>query len=494
MYGIRNGGMKFCFVMVLVRAKVLQYCFPSKLDYIINKVTRDDNGRFILLDVDIDNLNVIIVNIYAPTKDKVKEQLDFLQQLQLLLADFQDKNLLIGGDFNTYLEPEKDKKGGRSAVASDYSKQLCAFMEESSLIDVWRVVNPDDSKFTWRSYTRCGFVQSRIDYFLTSAHMVYDLADIDIKPGIKSDHSLLRLSFKFPTEHVKGRGFWKFNASLLHDKDYVSLIKRVISENELRYKEYQDKSLLWDVIKCDVRSHTISYSAWKAKERRAELQNLHDRLVILEGKLNDGDNVHEEYSKVKTNVEKMLMEKSHGNYIRSRSIHIEHNEKSNKYFLQQEAKNAKVKNIKCLKTINGKTLNDPNEILNEQKLFYEKLYTKQAVVPCKGCDFLFQDIPKLTDIDNEHCDSLITLEECGKSLKELANNKAPGTDGFTADFYKFFWINIKKHVYNSFLYSFNTGLLSIDQRRAILTLLPKLGKDLRWLKNWRPLSLLNTDY
>ena len=49
-------------------------------------------------------------------------------------------------------------------------------------------------------------------------------------------------------------------------------------------------------------------------------------------------------------------------------------------------------------------------------------------------------------------------------------------------------------MYESFLYAFENGILSIDQRRAILTLLPKSGKDLRWLKNWRPLSLLNTDY
>ena len=36
--------------------------------------------------------------------------------------------------------------------------------------------------------------------------------------------------------------------------------------------------------------------------------------------------------------------------------------------------------------------------------------------------------------------------------------------------------------------------LSVEQRRGILSIIPKKDKDLRFLKNWRPLSLLNTDY
>lgn len=46
----------------------------------------------------------------------------------------------------------------------------------------------------------------------------------------------------------------------------------------------------------------------------------------------------------------------------------------------------------------------------------------------------------------------------------------------------------------SYKYSFETGLLSVDQRRGILTLIPKKDKDRTSLSNWRPLSLLNFDY
>ena len=80
------------------------------------------------------------------------------------------------------------------------------------------------------------------------------------------------------------------------------------------------------------------------------------------------------------------------------------------------------------------------------------------------------------------------------ALKNLANNKTPGSDGFPAEFYKFFWSDIKIIVMDSFNHSYKMGKLSNDQRRGILSIIPKKDKDLRLLKNWRPLSLLNTDY
>ena len=47
----------------------------------------------------------------------------------------------------------------------------------------------------------------------------------------------------------------------------------------------------------------------------------------------------------------------------------------------------------------------------------------------------------------------------------------------------------------SFLnFAFDNGGMSITQRGSIIELIPKKDAELYFIKNWRPLSLLNTDY
>ena len=84
---------------------------------------------------------------------------------------------------------------------------------------------------------------------------------------------------------------------------------------------------------------------------------------------------------------------------------------------------------------------------------------------------------------------MISEEECLTALKEFKNNKTPGTDGFSAEFYKFFWSDLA-----SFNYAFQKGSLSISQKRGIISLIPKKNKDKTLLENLRPISLLNVDY
>ena len=76
----------------------------------------------------------------------------------------------------------------------------------------------------------------------------------------------------------------------------------------------------------------------------------------------------------------------------------------------------------------------------------------------------------------------------------MQNNKSPGSDGITIEFYKIFWNEIKSYLINSLNYSFNNGNLTVLQKQGIISLIPKPGKNLETLSNWRPISLLNTDY
>ena len=43
-------------------------------------------------------------------------------------------------------------------------------------------------------------------------------------------------------------------------------------------------------------------------------------------------------------------------------------------------------------------------------------------------------------------------------------------------------------------YSYESGQLSITQRRGIIKLIPKKDAEPYFIKNWRPLTLLNCDY
>ena len=47
---------------------------------------------------------------------------------------------------------------------------------------------------------------------------------------------------------------------------------------------------------------------------------------------------------------------------------------------------------------------------------------------------------------------------------------------------------------NAWNYSLDTGVLTHSHESSYLKLLPKEGKDLNLLKNWRPITLSNCDF
>ena len=78
-------------------------------------------------------------------------------------------------------------------------------------------------------------------------------------------------------------------------------------------------------------------------------------------------------------------------------------------------------------------------------------------------------------------------------MKSMENDKSPGNDGLTKEFYVTFWDDIKATFISSLKQAKERKELSISQMQAIIKLIEKKDRDKRYIKNWRPISLLNVD-
>ena len=87
-----------------------------------------------------------------------------------------------------------------------------------------------------------------------------------------------------------------------------------------------------------------------------------------------------------------------------------------------------------------------------------------------------------------------TQAEIALAIRNLKTKKVPGTDGLPADFYKIFYGKIKDFLFDPFTEILEKGELHLSARWGIIALLEKTGRKRLFIKNWRPISLLNTDY
>ena len=111
------------------------------------------------------------------------------------ILDWQPDFTICGGDFNLVLDPKIDMKNYIHVNNPLARQELIQQMQIFNLIDVWRELNPDEKKYTWRKYN--DNKQSRLDFFLVSSSLLPYIKKADIKPGFCSDHSSITLEIDF---------------------------------------------------------------------------------------------------------------------------------------------------------------------------------------------------------------------------------------------------------------------------------------------------------
>ena len=274
---------------------------------------KDKNGRSIILEIKLDNQNLALANVYAP--NDISQQIKFYQDLNQTLSGFSDCNLIIGGDFNCALTPKDRKSVKQHSNKPTVINEIEHLCSNFALTDIWRELNPQALSFTW--HDQAFKSQSRLDFFLITADLVFLTKESNIMHTPFSDHSAIMLNIQSVDQRKKsGPGFWKFNASLL-EKMCVN-IPALIE----KYKDVTDLGLKWYVIKMEIRGFTVQYSKRRARSEKDQEKQLLKKVNDLQEKLcssRNDPNVLNEYYSLKAKLEKLSNRKIKGTILRSKA-------------------------------------------------------------------------------------------------------------------------------------------------------------------------------
>jgi len=460
--------------------------------YNIISTHSDEDGRIVLLNLEIDNNEYTFVNIYAP--NKVSDRISFFKHLKnfIDIHSLNKNRLFIGGDFNCVLVTT-DRISGKT----DSSK--CAledFVKTYNLVDCWKHFNPNSKGYTYIDPSR-RMRNSRIDYIFCSSPVKPLCISSCICQAPAPDHKAVYLHFK-TSFNKRGKGYWKFNNSFLSERDFEVGVKELYMNILSKYDDDDvPRYVLWEFIKLKIKEYCITYGIKRAKMKKDSYNELQIKLNELDEKLaeNNCETMFIKRREIKQKLDDYYREKSEGYQIRSRVKWVEDGEQSTKYFLNLEKGRQNYNRIISLKNVNMETVTTDEEILDVAKVFYSDLF-KSKNVSDSSVNCFFNDITPenvLTEDLVQKCEGALTCEECCRAIDSMKGNKSPGIDGLTVEFYKYFWPLVGDLLVATFNECYDKGILADSQRMSVLSLIFKKGNT-DDISNYRPISLTNVDY
>ena len=129
----------------------------DKIDSKIKTITRDKEGHYIMIKGSIQEKDITIVNIYAPTRGAPQ----YIRQMLTAIKGEIDSNTIIVGDFNTPFSPvDRSSKMKINKVTQALNDTL----NKMDLIDIYRSFHPKTTEYTFFSSAHGTF--SRIHHIL----------------------------------------------------------------------------------------------------------------------------------------------------------------------------------------------------------------------------------------------------------------------------------------------------------------------------------------
>lgn len=452
---------------------------------------KDSEGRFVMVTGKIEGIVMSLLNVYVPPGS----DWSFYKHIIDLMTTKSQGILICGGDFNIRLNPKIDSSNGKSG-AKNISRRLNTWLCEVGIVDVWREMNPTSRDYS--HYSCAHNVYSRIDYFFMLKGDLCRVDNCEIKVSTISDHSPIYMSVYL--NNKKKSTLWRLNSNILNNPVTKGKLK---SEIQL-YLDNNDNEevtppILWDALKAVIRGKIIAISSYEKKMKGIKLQKLEEDLNRLQkehAKSLKDDNKHK-IKKLKKEIDEINTQEIQKKLLFTRQQYYEVGGKSLKLLSYKLRKQQADRTIHKIRNFATNEIETSLEKIQQCFLnYYKTLYSQPQENNDNQIDaFLAQiNLPQITDEQNGKLISKITKEEIQSAIRRMKGGKSPGTDGFPTEWYKAMQDQLIPTLLKTFNWVLENKNIPPSWREAMISVIPKEGKDKLDCGNYRPVSLLNNDY
>ena len=171
----------------------------DNFEYKVLSSFSDDVGNLIGVNLAIGEFTLKLINIYGPNTDSP----DFYAKLRDLITSNEQDYVMICGHFNLALDPTLDTNNYKSINNPKSRAIFKSTIECCNLTDIYRYFHPKTKRYTWRR--KKPFQQARLDYIITSNAFVDVIEKCNIKPGYRTDHSIVEINIEL-CKFIRGKG------------------------------------------------------------------------------------------------------------------------------------------------------------------------------------------------------------------------------------------------------------------------------------------------
>ena len=174
-------GFESFFASYSSQSRGVAILFNNTFDFKVNVIDSDTEGNYIILKLNTMENDITLINIYGPNRDNP----DFYSQINQKIEEHSLTNIVWGGDWNLVLNFNLDCHNYLHNNNTKAQEKVIEVMNERQLVDIWREINPEILRYTWRR-NRPILQQGRLDFFLFQIHylLLFKTAKFPVDIGV----------------------------------------------------------------------------------------------------------------------------------------------------------------------------------------------------------------------------------------------------------------------------------------------------------------------